>query len=291
MATEAREARLIVETAFELAKKIGVNTVCLQADELSDVRLIERLRPTRRLIWIARDQRFKPPTNLDIDQKILFIPGVGLSRTSQVEIGLFLATLRGYIERDETVLCVTGLAGSERFDSVFIANVSRDYPWFKHLRDKNDKSVFTSRALIRVIEIALRLAAEGREGHPIGTTFVLGKDTELRGHTRQLVLNPFEGHPRERRSIYDDEIFETIREFSMLDGAFIVNLHGRFVSAGTFLEAQVKAVKLRSGLGARHTAAAAISAQTSSVAVVLSSSSRNVMAFHEGRTLFELEQN
>ena len=58
-----------------------------------------------------------------------------------------------------------------------------------------------TRYLARLLEIALRLAREGREGSPIGTIFVLGDRSTLSPHLRQLILNPLKGHPQASRSI------------------------------------------------------------------------------------------
>ena len=136
----------------------------------------------------------------------------------------------------------------------------------------------------------MRLAREGREGRPLGTVFVIGEPDKLTPYLRQLVLNPCEGHPQKSRNIHDDVFFESLREFAALDGAFVVNNRGIVESAGTYLDAPVPKAKLRSGLGARHTAAAAITAKTEAIAVVISESSGTVTVFHEGKDILELEK-
>jgi DNA integrity scanning protein DisA with diadenylate cyclase activity len=47
---------------------------------------------------------------------------------------------------------------------------------------------------------------------------------------------------------------------------------------------------LREGLGARHASAAAITAATPAVAVVVSESSGDVTVFHRGQAILELEK-
>ena len=143
--------------------------------------------------------------------------------------------------------------------------------------------------MARILEIALRLAAEGREGKPIGTVLVLGDESKLEPYCRQLVLNPFKGHPKRERSIHNQEFFETIREFSGLDGGFIVSRKGTVLSAGTYFDAGVKKVRLRPGLGARHAAAQSITSVTDAIAFAISASSGTVTVFHEGRPILELE--
>ena len=67
-------------------------------------------------------------------------------------------------------------------------------------------------------KIALRLARQGREGSPIGTTLVLGDTEELAPYLRQLILNPLHGHPAELRRLDRPGLFETLRELAAAPG-------------------------------------------------------------------------
>jgi DNA integrity scanning protein DisA with diadenylate cyclase activity len=209
---------------------------------------------------------------------------------SQLKIGLMLAVMNEYVGLDERVLCLSGVAGSERLDTLLIANPRRDFPWFGQRRAGEIHNVVATRELARIIDIALRLAAEGREGRPIGTIFVLGEIDQLSPYLRQLVLNPCRGHPQRERNIHNLDFFETVREFAALDGAFIVDKKGVVHSAGTYLQPPPKKFKLRSGLGARHAAGLSITTVTEAVATVVSSSSGTITIFHEGEVILELER-
>jgi diadenylate cyclase len=136
-----------------------------------------------------------------------------------------------------------------------------------------------------------RFTREGREGLSIGTTFVLGDRTTLMPYLRQLILNPLKGHVQATRSIHNPEILKTLRELSVMDGAFIINRRGVVDSAGTYLNAPIGCGKLRPGLGARHAAALAITTVTDATAVVISASSGTVSVFMDkGETVLELER-
>jgi DNA integrity scanning protein DisA with diadenylate cyclase activity len=205
---------------------------------------------------------------------------------SQLNLALFLAVLNNQAELDETIVCLSGTAGGGHLDMLHITTPGRHLPRFR----KHDVPFVATRDFARVVEIALRFAVEGREGAPIGTIFVLGDVEELSPYLRQLVLNPCKGHLKKERNIHNPELLETLREFSAMDGAFIITKGGTVESAGTYLDAPVRKAKLRAGLGARHAAALAITAQTEATAVVLSSSSGDVTVFHEGKPILELER-
>jgi DNA integrity scanning protein DisA with diadenylate cyclase activity len=282
---EYQETRELVTSAFGLARSLGIKTLVVQADEISDMRLVEELRDDERVIWIARDRKQIPVSNLSKDV-VLVMPDAALNRLSQLSLALFLAALNRHFGLEERVLGLSGVAGSKRLDTLVIAKPARDYPWLQH--HKSEMAV--SRHLARLLEIALRFAREGREGSSIGTIFVLGDGSELSPYLRQLILNPMEGHAQAARSIHSPELFETLRECSAMDGAFVVNSRGVVDSAGTYLDAPVGPGRLSPGLGSRHAAALAITAVTDATAIVISTSSGTVSVYDGGETVLELER-
>jgi hypothetical protein len=282
------ESRLLAQEAFSLARALDVHHLLIQADEVRDVRIIDKLRTTERILWVTGGDTSRPLMHGPHDV-VVRIPATNLARTSQMNLGLFLAVLNGDVELDESVICLSGAVGSKRLDTLRITSPGRDFPWFqKDLIDTHQ--IIATRHLARLIAMSLRLAAEGREGHPLGTTFVLGEEEELAPYLRQLILNPCAGHPRKERNIHNPSFFETLREFAALDGAFIISEKGVVESAGTYLDAPLKRSILRRGLGARHAAAAAITAVTRAIAIAVSASSGTVTVFHEGRAMLELEK-
>ena len=73
-----------------------------------------------------------------------------------------------------------------------------------------------------------------------------------------------------------------------MDGAFIINKSGRVLCAGRYLDIDLKKVIVRipSGLGSRHLAAAGISKLTKAIAITVSESGI-VRVFKNGKIIFE----
>jgi DNA integrity scanning protein DisA with diadenylate cyclase activity len=287
--SEHIESKRLVESAFDLARSLDITSLLVQADELRDIRFVEKLREKELIVWLTRGDSELPLSDRR-KNKVVTIPDVALTRMSQLKIGLLLAILNEHVRLNESILCLSGVAGSGRLDTMLIANPERDFPWFRRRNVEDAQESIATRELVRVIDVATRLAGEGREGRPLGTIFVLGELEQLTPYLRQLVLNPCEGHPQKNRNIHDDEFFESLREFAALDGAFVVNNRGVVESAGTYLDAPAPKTKIRSGLGARHTAAAAVTAVSEAIAVVISESSGTVTVFHGGKNILELEK-
>jgi DNA integrity scanning protein DisA with diadenylate cyclase activity len=141
--------------------------------------------------------------------------------------------------------------------------------------------------LVALIELSVEIAREGREGRRIGTLFTLGDEQAVLERSRLLILDPLAGHPEAVRHVSDPNLRGTIKELAQLDGAFVVGAKGLFVSACRYLETAGKTVDVPLGLGSRHLAAAAISASTEAVAIVVSESS-TVRIFCHGKLTAEI---
>jgi DNA integrity scanning protein DisA with diadenylate cyclase activity len=146
---------------------------------------------------------------------------------------------------------------------------------------------YNKKVLDPVIELAVDIAREGREGRRIGTLFAVGDADNVLAQSRKLILDPLAGHPREARLVTEPNLQGTIKELAQLDGAFVISDEGEFVAACRYLEAPPAGVDLPLGLGARHMAGAAISRATRCVAVVASESAM-VRIFDHGTLIAEV---
>jgi len=141
--------------------------------------------------------------------------------------------------------------------------------------------------LRRVVELAVEIAREGREGRKIGTLFAVGDHEGVLVRSRPLVLDPLAGHPDGAKHVKDPDVRETVKELAQLDGAFVVSNAGVVVSAARYLDAASGDLQLPLGLGSRHMAAASISRNTEAVAVAVSESS-TVRVFDDGEMVAEI---
>jgi diadenylate cyclase len=287
--SKATLVQLLVHHGFDLARALGVKKVLVHANRPQDVRVVQAARESEQILWLATDAE-TVPVEEGSDNIVIQMPVGSLTGMNMVDMGCFLAALNGHLEVDETALCLFPLASTGRISGLVVTHSQKRNYSLPKLGTERIQRLLSPETFVALVDIALRFAAEGREGKPIGTTFVLGPPEQLAPHIRQLILNPCKGHLRKDRNIHNRDFFETLRELGALDGAFIIRSNGVVESAGTYLGAPRKGGRLRSGLGARHAAAAMITASTAAVAVVLSESSGNVTVFRGGRTILELEK-
>jgi diadenylate cyclase len=152
-------------------------------------------------------------------------------------------------------------------------------PWISTFLEGTDISedVFEE-----VYTLALELSREGREGKPVGTTFMIGSAPEVLARSTQLILNPFEGHPRFGRNVTNNEIRETVKELSQIDGAFVISGDGIIEAAGRYITIDTSRASIPKGLGTRHASVAGLTQETPAVGVVLSQSGGKISLFKNG---------
>ncbi|MEQ9730725.1 MAG: diadenylate cyclase [Candidatus Methanoperedens sp.] len=134
-----------------------------------------------------------------------------------------------------------------------------------------------------VLKIAIEISTEGREGRAVGTAFIIGDTANVMAKSRQLVLNPFEGHKREERIITDTETLNNIKEFAQLDGVFVISGDGVVEAAGRYITIDTGVAKIPRGLGTRHSSVAAITSVTGAIGIVVSQSGGIIRVFRDGK--------
>jgi DNA integrity scanning protein DisA with diadenylate cyclase activity len=158
--------------------------------------------------------------------------------------------------------------------------LSGSAPWISTLLEGTDirEEVFED-----VYGLSLELSREGREGKPIGTTFLIGNAPDVMAKSTQLILNPFEGHAPSTRNVTSPEIRETVKELSQIDGAFVIAGDGTIQAAGRYITIDTSRASIPKGLGTRHASVAGITKETPAIGIVLSQSGGKISLFKDGR--------
>ncbi len=204
-------------------------------------------------------------------------------RLAQLRSAMLVALTRGVVTFTDRICCIGGITGSNQFDTLVVVDIERE---FQTLLTGSTADLLPEdvkpEVLERVIAVATELAVEGREGRPVGCLFVVGDTEKVEHLTKPLVLNPFYGYKEEDRNILNPFMDETVKEFSSIDGAFVIRGDGVVEAAGALIQATDSSHTLPGGLGSRHAAAAAISVTANCISIVVSSSTGQVTLFRRG---------
>ncbi len=220
---------------------------------------------------------------------LIHLPPVRLPRLDQIKLALVLGLAQGVVAPDDVLVCVSGPLQSDRLDTLLLLTVRDESELLAGSTSLVSQQVHPE-VFERVLEIAIQIAAEGRERKPVGTIFVVGDTEDVLKYSRPLVLNPFKGYPEQERNILDPQLTETVKEFSAIDGAFLIRGDGTVEAAGVYLQPSLPHEDLPMGLGARHAAAAGITSVTAALAITVSSSTGAVRVFSKGQMVTEIER-
>lgn len=281
--------KLIVDFAITFAKDVEAKAILLYSDVALDIAVRKKSELFGNIIVITRGDREVPPDIENYD-KVINVPDVDFPRLSQIKIAITKGIAAGLFGKGDKLVCLTGIPKFGYIDSIFVIDVGRE---FEILTSENISDIFEGvrpEVFETVLNIALELAAQGREGRQVGTIFILGDHERVLQLSRQMIINPFMGYKEEERNILDRNLRETIKEFSALDGAFLVKEDGVLITAGRHLNAALESKDFPQGLGSRHIAAAGITSVTDAIAVVISESTGTVRLFKKGKLFVDIEK-
>jgi diadenylate cyclase len=218
---------------------------------------------------------------------VLPLPDYDLGRAEKLKIALVSGIARGLYKEGDVVVALLARKPAALPDSILVVTVGQeeDDGSFGFLQAEG----VSAGVMDALIELAVSIGVEGWEGRPVGALFVVGDSSTVMEKSRQLTLNPFQGYSEDEKNIMNPDVRHALHAFAVLDGAFIVREDGVVVAAGRYLnfdEEQELDVPL--GLGARHMAAAGISRDTESIAIVVSQTSGSVRVFRRGKAALEL---
>lgn len=140
-----------------------------------------------------------------------------------------------------------------------------------------------------VVDLAVEIGREGREGKRVGTMFVVGNTKKVLENCHPIGFDPVKGYKSKERQLSDSRVREGIKEIAQMDGAFIVSPDGVVQAAAQYVDASAAGITLSKGLGARHWAAASVSKTTGAVAVTVSESNGTVRIFQDGEVVLRIE--
>lgn len=267
-----------------LAEKLGAGVIIIISPEGQVIKKL--LNTTIPVITVGIDNyvaagdeiRIYSRVPSGIDKESLFLK---VSRIELMSEAVEAAYIKGKIQGK----IVLGIVSLGDIQSLVVIDIS-DIPFIKKIADLAETIDYS--ILKAVLNLAIEIGREGREGKNVGTAFIVGDTEEVLSLSHQLILNPYLGHKPEDRDIKNEDNWETVKEFAQLDGMFIIDGNGYIAAAGRYLDVNARDVVLLSGVGGRHLAAAAISKRTHCVAVTVSESGGNVTVYKDGKYVFQI---
>ncbi len=279
---QTRFNRLLLKEGEKIARESKCSAILLFADTFAGGIEGARGLPNFRTILVTRGASDRTLESSQIETAIE-VRSYSSQRLSQTRSAILIGLTRGIFKHNDRLLCIGGIPSSNQLDTLMVVDIERE---FQSVIDRENDLLPPSvkiEVLERMIAVSTELSVEGREGKPVGTMFVIGDTERVNNMVKPLVLNPFYGYRMEDRNVLNPFMDETIKEYSVIDGGFVIRGDGIIESAGSLIHAPAEFYdNLPSGYGTRHSAAAAITKAADCISICVSASSGQVTLFRKG---------
>lgn len=277
-------SQALIRTAGELAQSVKADMVLLVADSGIARAAVQGLNEACKVLVVTRNARFLQGIEATGIQRLQFDFGTGdASHFERVRQGIIMGLEGGYIPQDSRLVCLANTMARGGVDSVVVVDTRDGFEGFDPESIAALAGDLPIEVVKAVLDLAVEIGEEGREGDPVGTLFVIGDPDRVLANSRVMTYDPFRGYSEREKNICNPDNREGVKEVALMDGAFVVQEDGVILSGCRYITSDVRGLTLPKGLGARHVAAAAITNHTKAIAVAVSESSGTVRAFKRGQ--------
>ncbi len=278
----------LVRAARDIAKEVRAAAVLMLAEVPLDFAAINKMFPETRFIVTSHKPEVQEAAAED-DLPCVMLSHEPQTRQVQLSVALIEAIADDLVPTGACVVALYSSFDRRDIDSVSVISLTEHLAKLTTRDLQRLETTVPLGTLRRVVDLAVEIGREGREGKPVGTLFVVGNHRKILAMSHEGVHDPFRGYQKKDRAISNPRVRESIKELAQIDGAFVISSDGFVISAGRILDAKSEGLTLSKGLGARHWAAAAISKTTESVAIAVSESTGTVRIFQGGAVVLRIE--
>ena len=278
----------LLETAGRLRESAGADAVLVLVDGRLDW---ERVRQAAGLgiVLVAADDEADLVGTVEHGLRKVRLDVGGLPVQERLAQALLECVAAEMIPPEARVVAVYSGFEAGTIDSVSVLRLEEHLGQLTSRDLRNLETKVPLETLKLVVDLAVEIGREGREGKPVGTLFVVGDARKVMQSSHSTGFDPVRGYSRSERRLADPRVREGIKEIAQLDGAFVISADATVEAAARYIDASAESVSVAKGLGARHWAAAAITRRTKSVAVAVSETSGTVRIFHNGEVVLRIE--
>ncbi len=286
--TISEQSVTFIDLAVRLAKAADADALLFVLERPTDWEYFKKKAGKFKLIIVAdTEEQAEGARELGID--VVVIDMIDSPVNEKLSQALLESVANDTLVPGAEVIAVYSGFEPETLDSISFIRLDVH---LRRLTPKDLRQLETSvplDTLKQVIDLAVEIGREGREGKPVGTMFVVGDSRKTLQSSHPTGFDPVKGYARKDRNLDDPRVREGIKEVAQMDGAFIVSSDGTVEAGCRLVDASAASITLSKGLGSRHWAAAAVTRKTKSVAVVVSESSGTVRIFQNGEVMLRIE--
>lgn len=281
--------KTMLKAALDIVKRTKSKKLLIYVDAFDQVPSPEAFPKDIDVILFTKEGEHKIPEVSPI-KGVVAVPKLKLGRIGLVKVAVLLAISAKHVSPNDSIVFLSGKAANGTMDMILSFQIDEESELLTGHSIAEIPDTIQPQVFEQALNLAIELANKGREGKPVGTIFVLGDEERVLQLSKQMIINPFKGYEADERNLLNPSLKETIREFSSLDGSFVISGSGEVIAAGRYLGAAMDGSEIPRGLGSRHIAAAGITALTNAIAIVISESTGDVRIFKNGAVIMTIEK-
>ena len=278
----------LLKAARRMARENEAKVILILAELPFDFKAIKKSMRDARLL-VASDKPDVQRAAREDDVDVVPLLQEPETRQFQLSQALLEAIADELLKSGDKIVAMYANFERETLDTLSIINLAEHLAKLTSRDLQRLETQVPLETLRTVVDLAVEISRDGREGKPVGTLFAVGQHRKVMAHSHEQVHDPFRGYPQKERLIRNPRVRESVKELASIDGAFVISADGVVQAAGRILDAPATGLTLSKGLGARHWAAAAISKATQAVAIAVSESTGTVRIFQNGFVVLRIE--
>lgn len=277
------------EAAAKLAKATGADAILILTQKSFDWARLKNKTAACEVLIIAthNDDVSESAQEAGITTAILDKPEATVQ--NQLTQAVLSSVASDKLEPGSTVVAVYSGFDTEHIDTISVLKLTERLGRLTARDLRKLETKVPLETLKTVVDLAVEIGREGREGNPVGTMFVVGDHRKVLEESRPGGFDFVKGYSRKERNLSESRVREGIKEIAQIDGMFIIAADGTVEGSGRIIDTSPVQITMTTGLGSRHFAGAAISKNTKAISVVVSQSTGTVRIFQNGEVVLRIE--
>ncbi len=283
-------ARSFHKEALALSRRLDSDFLLFICDESTVLEELDQRSMKKKVIVASASERQRIMAE-ELGLAFETLPAYAFERFEKINIALGACVSSGKLQNGMKVLCMVGAPNAPELDTCMMAQVGQKSEEQAALAALLSGSEYSTQVMEAVLHISMSVGFEGIEGDPVGTIFVVGDSVAIMEKSKQLTLNPFQGYSEDEKNILDPKIRDAVKNFCLLDGAFVIREDGVIMAAARYLRApEDLELDLPLGLGTRNAAAMSVTKVTKAISFVVSKTTGTVRIYKNGELMADLKQ-
>ncbi|MFT5300213.1 MAG: diadenylate cyclase [Mariniblastus sp.] len=277
-----------VDAGIKLATASEADGLLVLLEKTTDWKRLKKKAGARVFVVATHDETIHEKAK-EIEFHSILLETPEASVQNQLTQSVLASVAAEIIKPGSTIVALYSGFDTENIDTVSVFKLTERLGRLTARDLRKLKTKVPLDTLKTVVDLAVAIGREGREGKPIGTMFVVGDHRQVVDESRPGGFDLVKGYARKERNIFDYKVREGIKELAQLDGMFIIASDGTVEGCARIIDTSPVELTMTKGLGSRHFSGAAISKNTKAIAVIVSQSSGTVRIFQNGEVVLRIE--